>query len=188
MAEIENKRTGREGLKNCIDRPVERRSTGQKRQRIEITLNRPHALHLLAREAELDHPIETDSVDRNTLDIRDKLSSRAAGKTDDLCVGYASANCRDDPSAGFDTPFTKFIRWQNSCPRVEDLHSIDAGLELPDQIARRRRNQGFDQFRKCIRIPVSKLPCRQLVDAATAGDHVSRNGPGCAAKAEQRDT
>src|SRR5580693_8488791 len=109
MAEIENKRTGREGLKNCVDRPVKRRATGQKRQGIEITLNRPHALHLLARKAELDHPIETDSVDRNTLDIRDKLRCRAARKSDDLRVSYASANRRNDPGARLDTPFAKFI-------------------------------------------------------------------------------
>ena len=51
VAEIENKRTSREGVEDRIDRPIQRRAAGQERQRIEIALNRPHGLHVLAREA-----------------------------------------------------------------------------------------------------------------------------------------
>jgi hypothetical protein len=41
-------------------------------------------------------------------------------------------------------PFAKLAGRQNSCPGVEDLYGIDAGLELPDQIAGRRLDQKIE--------------------------------------------
>ena len=75
-----------------------------------------------------------------------KLGAGAARKADDLRVGNLLADRGDDPGGGLDAPFAKLAGRQNSRPGVENLHGIDTGLELPDQIARRSLHQEIDEL------------------------------------------
>ena len=69
MTEIENKWPGCECLQYRIDRSIECCASDQQRQRIEIALNRPQLLNLLARKSKLDHPVEPNCIDGNGCDI-----------------------------------------------------------------------------------------------------------------------
>jgi hypothetical protein len=73
VAEIENERSSRQCLEDRIDRAVERHTSGEKRQRIEIALDRPARLNLIAREAELHRPIEPDRIDCHRFEILRKF-------------------------------------------------------------------------------------------------------------------
>ena len=68
---------------------------------------------------------------------------------------------------------------------LEDLHGVDAGLELPDEIGDRGRNEPVDQRLHEIRVAVRHDPGRREFRRALARDHVARHGPGSAAEAEQ---
>ena len=157
-----------------------------KRQRIEIALDRPARLDLIAREAKLDGPVQADRIDRDSVEIAAELGAGAARKADDLRVRNALANRGDNARARLDAPAAKLIGRQHTRPGIENLHGIDAGLELPDQIAGRSFDQKIDQIRKGIRKPIGEQPRRQLIGRSLAGDHVGRHRPRCAAKAEQR--
>src|SRR5271155_1123322 len=63
MTEIENKRSVCERRQNFIDRAIKRGASGQQRRWIEITLNRPPLLDLLAGKGKFNHPIEPNRID-----------------------------------------------------------------------------------------------------------------------------
>src|SRR5204863_9949021 len=69
MAEIENERSARESFENSIDAAVKCRTTCEQRKRIEITLHRNAALHLIARERLVDHPVEPNRIEPDVLHI-----------------------------------------------------------------------------------------------------------------------
>ena len=85
-----------------------------------------------------------------------------------------------------DAPAREFLRRQHARPGVENLHRIGAGLQLPHQIARRRLDQHVDQRVERFGIAIGEHPRRRLIRRAAPGDHVGRDRPGRAAKAEQR--
>ena len=79
------------------------------------------------------------------------------------------------------------MRRQHPRPGVEDLHGLDAGLQLPDQIAGRGIDQDIDECRETVRILIGEQARRRLVGRALAGDHVARNRPGRPTEAQQCD-
>ena len=89
------------------------------------------------------------------------------------CVGAMHQRC-------------EFVRRQHACPGIEDLHRIDAGLELANEIVGRRLDQDIDQPRERLRMAIGEQPRRRLIRRAVARDHVGRNRPGRAAEAEKR--
>ena len=133
VAEIENERSLRQGLDDRVDRAVERRAAGEKRQRIEIALYRPAGLNLIACEAKLHRPIEPDRIDRYRFEIARKLGPGAAGKADDARAGNLLSDRGNNAGRRLDAPFAELAGRQNSRPGIENLHGIDAGLELPNK-------------------------------------------------------
>src|ERR1700692_451590 len=73
MTEIENERPSGKGLESGIDGAIKRCAADEEGQWIEIALNRPPALNLVAREARLNHPIKTHRIDGNGRDITREL-------------------------------------------------------------------------------------------------------------------
>ena len=161
MTEIENKRSGRKCRQNPIDRAVERFPSREERQGIEIALNRSELLDLFARKLRLNHPIEPNGIHRNSFDIGQELGAGAAGEADDFCIRNLFSNRVSNPSARRDTPFAEFIGRQYSGPGIENLHGIDAGLELPNQVTCRGFDQEFDQLREFLGIAVGEPASRR---------------------------
>ena len=67
--------------KNRIDAAVERRAAGAQRQRIEIALHRPRALDRIARKIQIHHPVETDGIDFEFLDVAFQNCCRRRAET-----------------------------------------------------------------------------------------------------------
>src|SRR5580693_6998011 len=137
VAEVENERLWSERFEDGIGRTIECGSAGEQRQRIEIALNGAQRLNLIARKAQLRHPIEPYRVDRYRFEVTQQFRSCAARKADDARRRKLFAHVRYDPRCRFDAPLTKFIARQYACPGIEDLHGIDTGRKLFDQVARR---------------------------------------------------
>src|SRR5258708_39408511 len=102
--------------------------------RIEIALHRAPALDLIARKIKINHPIQTNGIDFDILDVTFQVAAGAARKPDDLRARYRTPHIGNDSFGRRNTPTLKFVRRQNSCPGIEDLHSVDAGLELANGI------------------------------------------------------
>jgi hypothetical protein len=177
VAEIENKRSSRKGLQNRLDCSIECISANQQRERIKVTLHRPMSLNVLAGETRFDHPIETDRVDRDSVEIACQLGSGPARKSDDLCVRNPPSHSAYDLCQWIDAPFAKFLGRQYARPTIEDLHRLGAGLKLANEIFRRSLDQQRDQFAEGLWMPVSEKPRRSLVRSAAAGDHIGRHRP-----------
>ena len=172
--------------KNCIDAAVERRAAGAQRQRIEIALHRPTTLDVIARKIQIHHPVETNGIDFDVLDVAFQVAAGAARKPDDLRARHRAPHIGNDSLGRRNAPALEFVGRQNSCPGIEDLHSLDTGAELANEIIARSLDQNIDQMGERVGMTIGKQPRRRLVRRAVAGDHVGRNGPGPAAEAEKR--
>ena len=130
VAEVEDERRPGERFENRIDAVVERGTAGAQRQRIEIALHRTPALDLIARETQINHPIQTDSIDFNVLDVAFQIAAGTARKPDDLRARHRAPHIGNDSLRRRNAPAHEFAGRQNSCPSIEDLHSLDTGAQL----------------------------------------------------------
>ena len=86
-----------------------------------------------------------------------------------------------------ETPALEFRGRQHAGPTVENLHRLRARPQLADEIIGGGFDQQCDEFLEQDAMSVSKKARRRLVGRAAARDHVAGDGPGRAAKADQRD-
>ena len=85
-----------------------------------------------------------------------------------------------------DAPALELVLGQAARPAVEDLQRAGAGLDLADQIIGRALDQEIDEMLERRSVAIGKQPRRRLVLAAAALDHIGRDRPRRAAKADQR--
>ncbi len=79
------------------------------------------------------------------------------------------------------------LRRQHAGPGVENLHRVDAGLELADADSRPRPRTSTSISRaKASGCAIGEQPRRRLIRRALPGHHVGRDRPRRAAKADQR--
>ncbi len=128
VAEIEDQPAAGVIRQHIIDRSIERGTTCDQHQRIEIALYRDTALNFLADQRGLGGPIDADGIDAGRFDIGWQQRAGPARKTDDLCVRYLLAHAFDDAFRRFDRPALEFARWQHAGPGIEDLQYVGAGL------------------------------------------------------------
>ena len=188
MTEIEDERFWGKHRKEPIDCLVERLAAAEQSQRIEVALHRHAPLDLVACEDRIDCPIEPDRIDRNLFDIAQQGGPDPARKSNDFRSRHLLANFGDHTLARLDAPSAQFFGRQHPGPGIEDLHRIDACLQLSDQIARGSIDQDIDQLREPVGITIGEQSCRGLIRRAMAGDHIACNGPRCSAKTQQRHT
>ncbi len=186
MAKIENEWLLSERFEDSIDSCIERRTAREQNQRIQIALHGAFRLNVLTCEIELNHPVKTNCIDGNRVEIIAQLSRSAARKPNDLRVRNPLTNGRNDSRGRLDAPLPELTRWENPRPGVEDLHRVYTGFELPDEITSRCIDQLVDQPGKILRMVIGEQARGRLIGRTTAGDHVGGNGPGRAAKAKQR--
>ncbi len=176
-----------ERFEDGVGRAIERRSAGEQHQRIEIALNGAQRLNVVARKIQFRHPIEPHRIDRHGIEIALQLSPGAARKADDARRRKLFTHARHDPRCRLDAPFAEFIGRQHTRPGIEDLHGIDTGRKLPDQIACRGLDQYIDELCEGFGMPISEQPRRRLIHRAAAGDHIGCHRPRRSAEAQQRD-
>ena len=109
VAKIKNERAGTERFEDGIGCAIENRSAGQKRKRIEIALDCSPRLNVITSKIEIDHPVETYGIDRDSVDIVPQPRGGAARKTDDACRRHSQSYCLDDARNWCDTPFVEFV-------------------------------------------------------------------------------
>ena len=114
-------------LQDVVDRAIERGAAGEQRQRIEIALHGDAALHVLAHEGRLGHPVDAHRVDRHAVEIACERGAGAARKADDLRAGHLAAHVLDHAPHRRDAPALELGGRQHAGPGVEDLHRVGAG-------------------------------------------------------------
>ena len=149
-----------ECFENSISRPILRRAAGDEGQRVEVALNGPFGLDMIAGKAKLHHPIEPDCIDRHGFEIAPQLSSGTARKSDDRRLRNFLSHRRYDSRHRRDAPFLELFSRQHTRPGVENLHGVDAGSELLDQITHRGIDKSIDELREGLRMTISKKPRR----------------------------
>ena len=127
----------RKCFENGVDRAI-KRLPPTRSKRIKIALNRTPRLDFVAGKTKLDHPVQSDRIDRDVIEIAPQLGPGAARKADDLAPGIRSRTAATMRARRLNAPLSELVSRQYSRPGIENLHGIDAGLELPDQIARSR--------------------------------------------------
>src|SRR5580692_591426 len=172
VTKVENKRALPERFEDGVDPTIQRRSASKQRQRIEIALNDTQRLNLIARKTQLYHPIEPHRVDWHSFEVARQLGSRTTRKADDARRRKLCTHARHDARHRLDAPFAEFVGRQHARPGIEDLHGIDTGGKLPDQVARRSLGQYIDELRKGFRMPISEQPRWRLIGRAAARDHI----------------
>src|SRR5262245_66455785 len=104
VAEIEDERSLGEHLEDAVDRTIERRAACHPHQGVEISLHRYAPLDLIAREREIDGPIEPHGIDRDLLDVAQKRCADAAWKSDHPRPWHVPAHLCDDSLRRLDAP------------------------------------------------------------------------------------
>src|ERR1700685_1885399 len=153
VAKVENERVSSERFEDGVGRAIERRSAGEQHQRIEIALNGTQRLNVVTRKIQFRHPIEPHRINRHSIQIALQLGARAAWEAYDSRRWNVLTHAGYNPRHRLDTPFTEFIGRQHTRPGIEDLHGIDAGRKLFDQVAHRSLDQNFDELREGLRMP-----------------------------------
>ena len=103
-----------------------------------------------------------------------------------LARGMTGAEAGDDRPDRRNAPTLERIGRQDARPGVEDLDTIDAGVDLAGQIEDRGLDEPVDEILERLRRTVGEEPGRRLIGRSLAGDHVARDGERRAAEADQR--
>ena len=115
-----------------------------------------------------------------------ELRRRAPREGDDPRIGPFRANFRDDVGDRRDAPALELGRRQDAAQEIENLHRFRARRELARQIRGRSVDEALEQRREEFWLAIGR-PRRDLVWRPATCDHVARDRPRRAAKADQRD-
>src|SRR5437588_11813019 len=187
VAEIEDKRSSREAFQYVIDSTIERFPANQERHWIEVALNRLLRLQLFAREPKINRPVQSNGINRDCSDVSPQFAAGAARKADNLSRRYPRSDRRSNARAGFHAAPVKLVTCHDPRPCVENLHGIDASLELADQIISRGVDQDISQGPELVRMPVSKFTGWKLIGRSRPGNHVRCQCPWRSTKTKQCD-
>ncbi len=136
---------------------------------------------------EIDGGIESEGVGACPRGKSLEMRPRPARKGDDLDCGAARLQAGDDRLDRRDAPALEFIGRQDARPAIENLHDFDAGFDLLGQIIDRAGNEPVDQTLKQVRLAIGEEARWGLIGRALPGDHIARDRPRRAAKADQGD-
>ena len=100
-------------------------------------------------------------------------------------IGMNSTQIGNDLFGRLNHPAIKAGLGQNPAPGFKQLNAFGTRFNLFQQILRGRLDQNVDQFGKPIGIAIGKAADIREVLGAFPLDHVGRNGPGRASKADQ---
>ena len=142
----------------------------------------------LDRRAGLDRGVEADRGDARHM--RRIFASCVAAPRGKAMIGAFGRACADLGDHGGDrrhAPALELGRRQDARPGIENLHSFRARCELAQEIGGRSVDEALDQLGEQLRLAIGEEPRRRLIGRAAPGDHVARDRPGRAAKADQRD-
>src|SRR5579872_4879036 len=183
MTEVEHERPLTERREDVADGAIERCATNHQNRRIEVALYRALRLEL-ARLRERNILVDTQGADAGFGEIRLVENPGIARETDDRSLRITGTNGGNDPLRRRDHKAPELFRRQQAGPAIEDLYSVGAGLELRDQMRGRCVTQTADNRIERRRIVLRQAACLGELRAAAAVNHISRNRPWPAGKAE----
>jgi hypothetical protein len=111
----------------AVDRAIERIASDQERQPDRDYPEPAVLLDLLARKAEIDHPVESNGIDWNSCNIAPSLVPAPRGKP---MIFAPERDCAPVPQCARTARCTTFgiHRPANPGPGIENLHRIDASF------------------------------------------------------------
>src|SRR5262249_6953644 len=127
------------------------------------SLHRATRLNFIARKLAVDHPVQSDRIERHALDVANQRRAGASWEADDLCIWYSLTQPGDDFPAGLRTPTIKFLRSKHTGPGVKQLHGIDTGVKLCRQVLNRSPHQKINQSLESVRIAIGEQACWCLI-------------------------
>ena len=136
-------------------------TSGQERQRIEIALNWPPLLHVIARKRSSTIQSSPTASTGTASRYRSSPVPAPRGKPMIFASGTCLRTAATIRAHRLDTPFSEFIGRQNSRPGIENLHRINASLKLADQISSPTPRPAFDELRKRLRITDRQTTARE---------------------------
>lgn len=167
MAQVEHERAAAKRLQNGLDAFLQGAPAGNQPERIEIAL---HGSVLLvgAGGVERHGPVQSKRGHARFPAIAPVKRACAFGKADNRNVRIFRSHLFDNTfdrrhAESFETRFV-----QHTGPAVENLHGVDAGFDLPNQVGGRLVRQKVEQGAECLRFTIGKEPCRCLVGRAMA--------------------
>src|SRR5208283_434479 len=170
---------------NRRDFPLERRAASQQRQRIEIALKRDAVLRVPCGAAGIARCVEPDAVGAEPGNATRKMRPRSARKGDDERLGPRLLHPRDDLAQGLENPPLE-LRWrQHARPAIENLHDLDAPVDLAEEIGDRGLDKPRDERLEDFRPAIGEEPRRRLIRRPVTGDHIARDCPRRAAKTNE---
>src|SRR5262245_20138750 len=145
VPKIENERPIRERLQYVIDCRIERLSAADQYERIEVSLHGNARLDLTAGKSKVHAPIQSHCIDWHGFKVMQQVRAGITWKTDYFCRFDVSTQLFNNTPRWFDTPPTKFLFRQDTCPGIEYLNGIGSCLQLLRQIFGRCLDQDIDQ-------------------------------------------
>ncbi|KPW18756.1 Uncharacterized protein ALO90_05439 [Pseudomonas amygdali pv. aesculi] len=160
-----------------------------KHGRVHVALQRNLAADTLTRFADVAGPVQAQSIGA---DVGDAFQPQPAafGEHDDrhLAPVVLANQAVDDLAHVSQREFLIRRRRQATAPAVEDLHGLGTGQNLTVQIRRYRLRQLVEQQVHGLRVVVEHGLGFAEVLRGAAFDHIGRQGPRAAGKADQRHT
>src|SRR5262245_51148516 len=95
------------------------------------------------------------------------------------------ADSVNDPLVRSNYPIEKLLLGKPTCPAVKDLNHVSAGSKLSNQVPGNSISEDSEQLGKPCRIPIANQFCRALITRTLPFQHVGREGPWSAGKANQ---
>src|SRR5271170_2637358 len=148
MAKIEDERSAAKLGENVVNGRLERRPASHQGERIKIALHRFHALYPFSSKIQADRRIKPDRVGAARLGKPRQMTAGAARKSDDRRLRPGSPDAGNNPAQRLKAPTFEFSLRQHASPRIENLHGVDASVELRREVGDRGFNQPLDQLLK----------------------------------------
>ncbi len=130
--------------------------------------------------------VEADRIDPGLAGVGFVEHTGGAGKADDPNPGRMRLQPANDGGGGSDDQVAELRLRQQPGPAVEQLHHLDAMIDLPAKAMADGIDQDRDQPGEAFRLPPGPGPRPLAVGPALAFDHVERQRPGRPGEADQR--
>src|SRR5581483_6914873 len=152
----------------------------------EIALHGKQRLELAPDPLEREGRVAADGVNTRLPRIADGKGPGAPRKADHRNLGRRRIDPLHNPARRLDAPTSEFVLGKASRPTVENLQHTRSGTHLAEQIFGRGLDEKIDQLPEGLGLAIGPKPRLGLVLTPAPFDHVGRNRPWRAAKANHR--
>src|SRR5579871_1023797 len=186
VSEVEDKSPGPHRRQNRIDRFIERVPAGEEANRVQVSLQNRARRQAPRSPFHRYGRVQRYCIDAGFLSIGPITIQRgAAWETNDPSVLALLPNGLDDSLRRRNDPTAESSGWQSSCPTIEDLNKIGAGVDLCHQVPGDPFRELIHQQLKALRIAITPKLGRSLIRASLASREIGCERPRCSSKTDQ---